>query len=404
MSDELQPVVQRMIDAGESEENIATVIQHYKSRAITPVAADEPDTFAGGVMKSLKAQGKELARGTINTLPFVGGAVGGMIGGGLSAGLGALPATALGAGVGQGARDIIGHVTGLDAPSTPMEKAGSIGKEVAITGATGIAAAAGHGLYEAAKTPLRTAGELSEQFGRMMPNSVRRLGNMFPSLPKSAPAPIMQRPAWQTWPQESPVDLTTPVKAGSLTQEEIARRVAAVQANGGLPAQAEAMPKVRGVIRTAPAAPQPEPEAMPESWKPFANVKPQPQDALRQPRVEIGAERVGRSAGMTKEAVRQQTGPIVGEELGEASPILPSDPLKRIVDTMKAMPPNEREAYVAQATAGKSRGQVENIRRTLEHLGLLVAAPVAGGMALRDALMQRMNGGASSSTSGGQMQ
>ena len=32
MADELQPIVQRMIDAGESEENIATVIQHFKAQ------------------------------------------------------------------------------------------------------------------------------------------------------------------------------------------------------------------------------------------------------------------------------------------------------------------------------------------------------------------------------------
>ena len=375
MADQLESVVQRMIDAGEPEDNIATVIQHYKTQPA-------PKPQVGAI--------RTIAKGALDTLPAVGGMVGGVLGGGTTAGLAAVPAIALGAGVGKGARDLIGHFTGLDEPTTPTEKAGGIAKDVAITGAT---AAVLPGIVEAVKTPLRSAGEFGGQVASMLPSWVRRLGNAFPAMPKGAPAPILERPAWQTWPQEAPVDLSAPVKAGSLTQEEIAKRVAAVQANGGLPAQAsEAMPTVRGTIRTTTPPPQPQPEAMPESWKPFANQPPTPESSMRGPRVEVGAERVGRAAGLTKEEVRQQTGPIVGEDLGEASPILPSDPLKRIIDTMKAMPPNEREAYVAKATAGKSRGQIENIRRTLEHLGLLVAAPVAGVTA-REALIRQMNGG-----------
>jgi hypothetical protein len=105
---------------------------------------------------------------------------------------------------------------------------------------------------------------------------------------------------------------------------------------------------------------------------------------------------VGRQQGLTKEQVRQQTAPILGEAPGEASPILPDKALGRIVDTLKAMPPGsaDREAYVARATSGKAQWQIENIRRTLEHLGLIAPLAVGGGMAagVRQGVMQRLGG------------
>src|SRR4051812_38537978 len=60
MPDALQSVVQRMIDAGESEANIATVIQHYQKSGPQPVAASEPDTFMGGALKGLKDYAGEV--------------------------------------------------------------------------------------------------------------------------------------------------------------------------------------------------------------------------------------------------------------------------------------------------------------------------------------------------------
>lgn len=105
---------------------------------------------------------------------------------------------------------------------------------------------------------------------------------------------------------------------------------------------------------------------------------------LRVPRIEQGAQKVGRAAGMTKEEVRVATGPVLGEAVGEASPVLPKKALQSIIDTMKAMPMAEREAYVAKATSGKAQWQIENIRRTLEHLGLLLPAGVAAGAAMAE--------------------
>ena len=109
------------------------------------------------------------------------------------------------------------------------------------------------------------------------------------------------------------------------------------------------------------------------------------ESALKGPRVQEGAQRVGKTVGMTKEEVRTATGPLLGEKLGEASPIIPKEPWARIVETMKALPKTggQREAYVARAAPGKNRGQMEQLRRTLEELGLLL--PIgAGGVALSE--------------------
>lgn len=106
---------------------------------------------------------------------------------------------------------------------------------------------------------------------------------------------------------------------------------------------------------------------------------------LQAPRIQVGAQNVGRQVGMTKEEVRRVAGPVLDEALGEASPILPKKAFQNIIDTMKDMPMAEREAYVARATSGKTKWQVENVRRTLEHLGLLLPAGMAG-MSLADLL------------------
>lgn len=100
--------------------------------------------------------------------------------------------------------------------------------------------------------------------------------------------------------------------------------------------------------------------------------------ALQEARKQAGAQVVARAAGVTKEAIRREAGPVLGEAVGEASPILPKQALQKIIDTMKAMPMAEREAYVARATSGKAQWQIENIRRTLEHLGLLLPLGAVG--------------------------
>ncbi len=56
MDPELKTIVQRMIDAGESEENIGAVIQYHEAQKKTgpkPVSANEPDTYLGGMVNEL---------------------------------------------------------------------------------------------------------------------------------------------------------------------------------------------------------------------------------------------------------------------------------------------------------------------------------------------------------------
>jgi hypothetical protein len=123
------------------------------------------------------------------------------------------------------------------------------------------------------------------------------------------------------------------------------------------------------------------------------------QDArLSRPRMDIGAEKVGRAEGMTTDEVRQAAGPVLDEAPGQASPILPEKALQNIIDKMRSLPKGgpEREAYVQAATSGKTKWQVENIRRTLEHLGLIVPA-AAVSPDVRSMLLDQMRKGVTGS-------
>jgi hypothetical protein len=101
--------------------------------------------------------------------------------------------------------------------------------------------------------------------------------------------------------------------------------------------------------------------------------------ALQGPRIRTGAERVGREAGMTKEAVREATGPVLDEAVGDASPILPKQALTKIIDDMKAARAAVRSAKPMWRgrPAGRRSGRSRTSRRTLEHFGLVVPAAVS---------------------------
>lgn len=136
---------------------------------------------------------------------------------------------------------------------------------------------------------------------------------------------------------------------------------------------------------------EPSDTRMGELTQKLGGQAPEPPHPLQAPRFEQGAERVGKPLGVTKEEIRQTVGPRLDETRGEASPVLPDRALRDIIEAVKALPKGgpERLAYVARATSGKTRWQVENIRRTLEHLGLIV--PVAVGLG-RKALIGQMQG------------
>lgn len=159
-------------------------VQHFKSLGAKVVEAPPPPSAL-----------QQLGRGALNTLPAAGAMVGGVLSTPETMGAGTIPGIALGAGVGRGLRDLIGHFTGMDEPSSPLQKAANIVGDTAMTGAT---AAILPGAVAAAKAPLQTLREGAEQFGSAMPPVVRRLANLFPSLPEAAGS-TLERPAWQTW-------------------------------------------------------------------------------------------------------------------------------------------------------------------------------------------------------------
>lgn len=98
--DQQKAIVQRMIDAGESEANIATVIQHFKDTALPPAVKADPD---GVVRKApIAARGTQLnvagvAPSMLNSAPYVGAGIGAIEGG--------MPGATVGAVVGQAVKD-----------------------------------------------------------------------------------------------------------------------------------------------------------------------------------------------------------------------------------------------------------------------------------------------------------
>lgn len=349
--------------------------------------------------------GRRVGRLALDTLPGIGGIVGGVLSTPETLGAGTVPGIALGVGAGKGLRDLIGHYTGLDAPSTPTQKA------VGIAGETGLAAATGYvlpGLVSAAKAPLQALREGSEQFGSAMPPAIRRLGKLVPSLPKPEQGRILTRPAWQTWEGASPelpkpnatntswTPAPAPEGGFSLPPETPRIRTASPAASGLSATDRAALVKqgypAEVIAKIEQSAGQPSIAPAVSHAAPTEAATAPMQPELQAPRVQIGAERVGRQAGMTTQDVRQAAGPVLDETRGEASPILPKDALGRIIDTLKSLPPGspEREAYVTRATSGKTKWQVENIRRTLEHLGLIVPAAVAAP-SIRDGLIRMMS-------------
>lgn len=194
--------------------------------------------------------------------------------------------------------------------------------------------------------------------------------------------------------RQAPAVGTTPTTGAqglsAADRAQVAQQGLSPDAIAKLEAQLGGATPLKGTLRMNPTNPPitVDPGSLPQSWRDL----PHPLDPSR---VEIGAEKTGRAAGMTKQEVRDVATPILGAEPGAASPILPEGALKKIVDTLKALPPGgpEREAYVAAATSGKAQWQIENIRRTLEHLGLIVPIAATGGAMFRNALIERLNGG-----------
>lgn len=426
MPDQLQGIVQRMIDAGESEDNIATVIQHFKSQAPPPVER-------GGLMHpltSMVAPELEAVRGKVND--------------------------ALATPHGQPimARSRTGALYPSETGTGAVNAAKNAGKGFAggmIDQAEGMTSPLGVAAYGASQIPLaplaRTAATVIENVpyarkvipfadataGRLRTIAqgsqdasmgVTRGADMYsmPTVPRSTDSLALKMPIGHGEPAAltaaesvaSPAaSALSDVERAQLAKQgyspELINKIAE-QAGGASKGAIRTVGRIEPVPSHAPAmsgksakfADIPNDPAMADIVDRMAGGADMPSPGngtmpseMQQPRVDIGAERVGRANGLSTEQVRQQTAPILGEAPGQASPILPEKALQSIIDKMRSLPREggAREAYVQAATSGKAQWQIENIRRTLEHLGLLIPAAATVAPSVRDMLLQRMRAG-----------
>ncbi len=129
-----------------------------------------------------------VAAKSLEAFPAIGALAGAVAGGG-STGLGAVPAMALGAGIGRGVQDLIAEGLGLEPVTSPGGKAGRIALD---TAETAVVASVLPGLWEAVKTPGKTLREVLD----VLP---ARLRPKLPAHLATKPARLLVRPAWQTW-------------------------------------------------------------------------------------------------------------------------------------------------------------------------------------------------------------
>lgn len=149
MPDDLRVIVQRMIDAGESEENIATVI---RASGTAPSAPPEPaqrrqtpqSQAAALSLLGIRPGAVGLRDPIVEHAPTIGGAAGGMVGGPLGA--------AIGGGAGEIVRQMGDALRPTPTAMSPWQRVTAVGKEGAIQGAMEgagkLVSLAGKGLYK----------------------------------------------------------------------------------------------------------------------------------------------------------------------------------------------------------------------------------------------------------------
>lgn len=179
--------------------------------------------------------------------------------------------------------------------------------------------------------------------------------------------------------------------APRVVAEEVAAPVASAPAPvaapaAPLPAGQRTMPtNLGGAARPGPA-PTP-PEKLEEALQATLDAIKKEKAAagsLQPERIEIGAQKLGRKVGMTKEQVRMEAGPVLDEARGEASPLLPKQAYASIAEKIKTLPKGEaRDAYVALANSEKAMLSVEAIRRTLETQGLVLPFAAVAGLVIK---------------------
>jgi hypothetical protein len=167
MPDPLQAIVERMVAAGEPEDNIALVIQQHKTTAPQPQAAPAAPP------------GRSWTDTAVDALPALGGIAGGIVGGigGAVAGMGVggvpggIGGATLGGGAGEAAKQLINRARGAAAPASAADAATDIGVQGAIQGA-GQAVGAGIGKVASKAAPwlMNRALNLTDKLSREFPN------------------------------------------------------------------------------------------------------------------------------------------------------------------------------------------------------------------------------------------
>ena len=175
----LDDIVQHMEAAGEPATAIQTVVEDFKQKySADPPVQTETDDPSTAYWNSIKKTAGNVGRAALDALPAIG-AIGGGIAAAPLAAATLNPITAagvdiagagLGAGIGRGARDIIGEYTGLEPKTTPGSKAMRIGVDTATGAAT---QAVVPGLIAAAKSPVKTGVELGSRLKNVVPPKVR---------------------------------------------------------------------------------------------------------------------------------------------------------------------------------------------------------------------------------------
>lgn len=326
MADDQKAIVQRMIDAGESEENIATVIQHFKAQTpyqpvLTPgrtapleTGAPPDPEWMSGLKGMLQPLSHPQTAGEMATLALTTPQI-----------------PALG-NVGTAAKAVYNSL-----PSAKSMLSGTL-------------RAAGAVMQNPYKATVGGAGRVLSRAGE----ALKPVAEAAAPAAEAAPA----------------VEAAAPAASGSLSAEDKAALVKQGYTPDVIQRIEQANAPVTGSLRMDPVASHP----------------------LTQPRVDAGAEAVGRANGLTKQAVRDATGPIGGEAPGEASDFVPENAFNRMHDKILAMGPQateERTAYANAAKDPKTRGQLMATVRTLSRNGL--AAPlVAGGVPASEMLRQEL--------------
>jgi hypothetical protein len=179
--------------------------------------------------------------------------------------------------------------------------------------------------------------------------------------------------------------LRTLIKGEAAPAVAAAERAAAPAVEAALPAGKRAMAtNLGGLARegVAPTAPEKLEEALQATLD--ALKKEKVAGSLQPERIQVGAQKLGRQVGLTKEQVRMEAGPVLNEAQGEASPLLPLKVYKDIAEKIKTLPMGEaRDAYRNLAKDPKALWQVEAIRRTLETQGLVLPFAAVAGLVIQ---------------------